>query len=164
MNYQEEKRIIEEYFKPLWTHTPAMFENKQYDGDSEWIRLSVQNGDAFQATMATIQLSVTLVWCSCRYLRKPIRVRVEPSNWQISLMHCFVTWFYPKAFISRCRRSERSQIRSGIRSMYPPNSTEDPDHVFPARYFESHRDPSGRGNQLQRNAGEPGLQIGALHR
>lgn len=51
MNYLEEKRIIETYFESLWTHTPVMFENKQYDGDSEWIRLSIQNGDAFQATM-----------------------------------------------------------------------------------------------------------------
>lgn len=51
MNYQEEKRIIEQYFEPLWTHTALVFEGKTYVGDGEWVRISIQNGPAFQATM-----------------------------------------------------------------------------------------------------------------
>ncbi len=51
MNYQQEKRIIEEYFKLNWTYTPVMYENKNYIGDSDWVRISIQHGDSFQATM-----------------------------------------------------------------------------------------------------------------
>lgn len=51
MNYQQEKKIIEEYFKLNWPHTPVMYENKNYIGDSDWVRLSIQHGDSFQATM-----------------------------------------------------------------------------------------------------------------
>lgn len=51
MNYQQEKKIIEEYFKLNWSHTPVMYENKNYIGDSDWVRISIQHGDSFQATM-----------------------------------------------------------------------------------------------------------------
>lgn len=51
MNYQQEKKIIEEYFKLNWLHTPVMYENKNYIGDSDWVRISIQHGDSFQATM-----------------------------------------------------------------------------------------------------------------
>lgn len=51
MNYLQEKSAIEQYFQQNWTHTPIMFENKSYTGDDDWVRISIQHGDSFQASM-----------------------------------------------------------------------------------------------------------------
>ena len=51
MSYQQEKQDIEEWFQTEWIHTPIAFENKTYDGVDEWVRLTIQNGPAFQASM-----------------------------------------------------------------------------------------------------------------
>ncbi len=51
MSYLQEKIDIETYFEANWTETPIVFENKTYDGATEWVRISIQNGDAFQASM-----------------------------------------------------------------------------------------------------------------
>lgn len=52
MSYEAEKSTIETYFQSNWTATPIVFENvKAPDGANEWVRLTIVNGDAFQASM-----------------------------------------------------------------------------------------------------------------
>lgn len=51
MNYSEEKSIIESHFEANWGHTPIVFENGVSMEDDEWVRISILNGDAFQASL-----------------------------------------------------------------------------------------------------------------
>lgn len=51
MSYLQEKIDIEEYFLTNWTYTPIEFENGEVDRSGDWVRLTIQNGDAFQASM-----------------------------------------------------------------------------------------------------------------
>jgi hypothetical protein len=51
MSYLQEKLDIEGYFEANWTHTPVVFENGVPDQSSDWVRLSIQNGKAYQASM-----------------------------------------------------------------------------------------------------------------
>lgn len=52
MSYEIEKSTIETYFQTHWTETPVVFDNVQApDGLSEWVRLTIVNGDAYQASM-----------------------------------------------------------------------------------------------------------------
>lgn len=51
MSYSLEKRNIEEFFIANWSHTPIMFENGESAESGDWVRLTIQNGDAFQASM-----------------------------------------------------------------------------------------------------------------
>ena len=51
MSYTQEKQDIEDFFRANWSHTPIAFENGEMDSDGEWVRLTIVNGDAFQASM-----------------------------------------------------------------------------------------------------------------
>lgn len=52
MNYSQEKQAIEQHFEANWPHTPIVFENAKFTGaEDEWVRLSILNGDAYQASM-----------------------------------------------------------------------------------------------------------------
>ena len=51
MSYLVEKSDIETLFQELWVHTPVFFENVPVSTDSEWVRLTILNGDARQVTM-----------------------------------------------------------------------------------------------------------------
>lgn len=52
MSYAAEKSTIESYFENNWTETPVVFDNvKAPEALSEWVRLSIVNGDAYQASM-----------------------------------------------------------------------------------------------------------------
>jgi hypothetical protein len=51
MNYKQEKDTIELFFTANWPHTPVVFENAPASDENEWVRLSIQNGRAFQASM-----------------------------------------------------------------------------------------------------------------
>ena len=51
MSYLQEKLDIEAYFEANWPHTPVVFENGVPDQSSDWVRLSIQNGKAYQASM-----------------------------------------------------------------------------------------------------------------
>lgn len=52
MSYATEKSTIEQFFEAAWTHTPFYFENVHVDDNhDEWVRLTIVNGDAFQASM-----------------------------------------------------------------------------------------------------------------
>lgn len=52
MSYVAEKSTIEQFFATQWTHTPYYFENVHIDTPpDEWVRLTIGNGDAFQASM-----------------------------------------------------------------------------------------------------------------
>lgn len=51
MNYSEEKVAIEQYFESNWSHTPIVFENGESINTSEWVRLTILNGEAFQASL-----------------------------------------------------------------------------------------------------------------
>lgn len=52
MSYVQEKSDIETFFTANWPHTDIMFENGDYTGSNdEWVRLTVLNGEAYQASM-----------------------------------------------------------------------------------------------------------------
>jgi hypothetical protein len=53
MNYLQEKNAIENHFTTAWgSTTPIVFENGEAPQDAvEWVRLSIQNGDAYQASL-----------------------------------------------------------------------------------------------------------------
>lgn len=51
MTYLEEKLAIEGFFQANWTETEYVFENGESPAASEWVRFSIQNGDAFQASL-----------------------------------------------------------------------------------------------------------------
>ncbi len=51
MNYAQEKDTIEQFFATNWPHTPVVYENAPPSDNSEWVRLSIQNGRACQASM-----------------------------------------------------------------------------------------------------------------
>lgn len=51
MSYLTEKKNIEEFFIANWTHTPIEFENGETSLTSEYVRITIQNGDAFQVSM-----------------------------------------------------------------------------------------------------------------
>lgn len=51
MSYLQEKKDIEKFFIANWTATPILFENGESRDSGDWVRLTIQNGDAFQATM-----------------------------------------------------------------------------------------------------------------
>lgn len=51
MGYFQEKLDIELFFEENWTDTPIVFENGESLEDSEWVRLTINNGRAFQASM-----------------------------------------------------------------------------------------------------------------
>lgn len=51
MSYLQEKRDIEEYFLLGWAYTPILFENGESSEADDWVRLSIQNGDAKQVSM-----------------------------------------------------------------------------------------------------------------
>jgi hypothetical protein len=51
MSYRQEKQDIEDYFIANWPYTPIYFENGESNETGEWVRLSIQHGDAFQASM-----------------------------------------------------------------------------------------------------------------
>lgn len=51
MNYQQEKAIIETHFSVNWPHTPVAYENSEESHSEEWVRIVIQNGEAFQASL-----------------------------------------------------------------------------------------------------------------
>lgn len=51
MSYLQEKLDIEEYFRAGWTHTPIVYENGESLEEGDWVRLTIANGRAFQASM-----------------------------------------------------------------------------------------------------------------
>lgn len=51
MSYLQEKVDIETFFAGQWSHTPYVFDNCMSMEDDEWVRLSIQHGDSFQASM-----------------------------------------------------------------------------------------------------------------
>lgn len=51
MSYLQEKIDIEGFFLTNWPHTPVVFENGESSQADDWVRLTIQNGDAFQASM-----------------------------------------------------------------------------------------------------------------
>ncbi|AAX84858.1 possible peptidoglycan binding protein [Xanthomonas phage Xp15] len=50
MSYFQEKLDIENYFKANWPDTPIFYENRTANSTGTWVRLTIQNGDAFQAS------------------------------------------------------------------------------------------------------------------
>ena len=55
MSFLLEKRTIEEYFSAQWgSTTPLYFENQTANNaDPEWLRLTIQNADSFQASLGS---------------------------------------------------------------------------------------------------------------
>mgnify|MGYP000930737526 CR=1 FL=1 len=53
MSFTLEKKTIEEYFAGTWgSTTPLYFENMvANNSDDEWVRLTIQNADSFQASL-----------------------------------------------------------------------------------------------------------------
>lgn len=51
MTYKQEKLDIEGFFQTNWADTVIVFENGPASTDPEWVRLTVQNGEARQVTM-----------------------------------------------------------------------------------------------------------------
>lgn len=51
MSYLVEKSSIETFFQDNWTETPIFFENTIESRLEEWVRLTILNGDAYQASM-----------------------------------------------------------------------------------------------------------------
>lgn len=51
MSYHAEKVAIETFFQNNWTATEVFFENTVSKGLEEWVRLTILNGDSFQASM-----------------------------------------------------------------------------------------------------------------
>lgn len=52
MSYNAEQLAIEAHLIANWSETLMVYQNVKYDGSaSEWCRMSLQNADAFQASM-----------------------------------------------------------------------------------------------------------------
>lgn len=51
MSYAQEKKDIEEYFLLNWTETPVVMENGESSESGDWVRLTIQHGDALQVSM-----------------------------------------------------------------------------------------------------------------
>lgn len=52
MTYAAEKSTIETFFEQNWSGTVVVFDNVQAPTDiDEWVRLTILNGDAYQASM-----------------------------------------------------------------------------------------------------------------
>lgn len=51
MNYLQEKIAIESFFSGNWVSTEIAFENGPSPDADEWVRISIQNGEAFQASL-----------------------------------------------------------------------------------------------------------------
>lgn len=51
MSYLQEKLDIETYFSANWAYTPVVFENGESQEDNDWVRLVINNGRAYQASM-----------------------------------------------------------------------------------------------------------------
>lgn len=51
MSYLQEKLDIEAFFKANWPHCPIVYDNGESLEVDDWVRLTIQNGKAFQASM-----------------------------------------------------------------------------------------------------------------
>lgn len=51
MSFLQEKLDIENHFRNNWTDTHICYENDQFTGDTEWVRISMQNAESFQVTL-----------------------------------------------------------------------------------------------------------------
>lgn len=52
MSYFQEKVDVESFFIAQWAATtPIVFENGESSNNANWVRLSIQNGEAYQASL-----------------------------------------------------------------------------------------------------------------